>query len=517
MAKNKITVILIKTGFDYNGIIKNDLNIQHENVDGHDFYYKSSNTATPKWVANFFVNGLEFAEQLKSASAMAVLLVKINFREDDERVFAISFGYGRNLLNPNCIEERFGLITTLNSINANMLRSINYRNIDSVPLSGQVQSSKLGGIENFDVDINRDFLKSATGNIDVENLGKTMTGADSLTFSAEADINNIEDILRRCYEKYKSQAYMEHFGWINNLHLIKDNGLISSLNQELLKAINEENTELVWMSIPDTVDWEIASHFRLTKNDDNHHDDIFIEEVIPQVYNGHVDNVEGLKNHYVYLCDANDDIVKKWNYFKCLNAELDYLNKKYILDSGAWVEVAPAFNQTVEDFFNGINISDLNMVNYVQREAEATFNIRLANSDESFWLMDRKNIPTGQAGSTFEFCDVYTQARQMIHVKKYGSSSVISHLFNQGLVSGMNITDSAIRHRVNERMDEDWHLPEDNTFFPSNYEVVYVIISRDASPRPHIPFFSKVVLMNNAKTLMGYGYKISLKNVHGNV
>lgn len=127
--------------------------------------------------------------------------------------------------------------------------------------------------------------------------------------------------------------------------------------------------------------------------------------------------------------------------------------------------------------------------------------------------MDCKLINTGQSYSQFEFCDVYTQDRQMIHVKKYGGSSVIGHLFNQGLVSGVNITDSAIRKLVNHELEYKFRLPEDNRFFPSNYEIIYLIITKKKDERPKIPFFSKVVLMYIVKTLRGYGYKVSLKNV----
>ncbi len=50
--------------------------------------------------------------------------------------------------------------------------------------------------------------------------------------------------------------------------------------------------------------------------------------------------------------------------------------------------------------------------------------------------MDKKNIPYGGGYSRIEFCDLFSKSKQMIHVKRYGGSSVLSHLFNQGLVSG---------------------------------------------------------------------------------
>lgn len=49
--------------------------------------------------------------------------------------------------------------------------------------------------------------------------------------------------------------------------------------------------------------------------------------------------------------------------------------------------------------------------------------------------MDRQLISYGGGASRIEFCDVLSDSGQRIHVKQYSGSSVMSHLFNQGLVS----------------------------------------------------------------------------------
>jgi uncharacterized protein (TIGR04141 family) len=40
------------------------------------------------------------------------------------------------------------------------------------------------------------------------------------------------------------------------------------------------------------------------------------------------------------------------------------------------------------------------------------------------------------AAGPIEFCDLYSAAKQIIHVQRYGASSTLSHLFSKGLVSG---------------------------------------------------------------------------------
>ena len=71
-----------------------------------------------------------------TASAKAIFLVKINVKEKGKkkkRIFALAFGYGRNLLKPGVWEERFGLKTALNVIDLEKLRSINKKNMSVVP------------------------------------------------------------------------------------------------------------------------------------------------------------------------------------------------------------------------------------------------------------------------------------------------------------------------------------------------------------------------------------------------
>ena len=43
--------------------------------------------------------------------------------------------------------------------------------------------------------------------------------------------------------------------------------------------------------------------------------------------------------------------------------------------------------------------------------------------------------------------------------------------------------------------------------------VIYAIISKYNDPRPHIPFFSMVVFHDVYRTLINYGYFVSIKAI----
>lgn len=392
MSKNKISVLLIKECIKENDIIKSDA-IPCVNVSGRKFYYKSSEVCAPKWVENFFLKKLECGDNLKSSSVQGVLIVKVKIKEEDdiERIFAVTFGHGRNLINPSCMVERFGLITTLNCIDPEKIRSINYRNIDSIPISGQIQSSKLSGIQNFEINTERNFLKSATGKMSGSILGNIMTGADSLSITTDVNIDNIEDVLVECYKRYKSEKYLTHFGWIDNLYLVKDKQLISSLDNELVEIINKKEFGKVWMSIPDLINWENADHFKLLPKDKENYDDIEISTVFDKVFKKEIVDVSCLEENKVYLYDNDDKCIKSWSYYKCLSAELELNNKCYILDGGNWTEVADSFNREVSSFYEKMNLSNIDIPQNTQKTSEKAYNEELSSLNEKYCLMDCKH------------------------------------------------------------------------------------------------------------------------------
>jgi len=128
--------------------------------------------------------------------------------------------------------------------------------------------------------------------------------------------------------------------------------------------------------------------------------------------------------------------------------------------------------------------------------------------------MDRKLVSYGGAHSTIEFCDLLTDTKQLVHIKRYGGSSHLSHLFNQGVVSGeLFVSDSKFRKSVNEKLPAAYKLANaDETPDPREWEVVFAVISKSNNPLD-IPFFSKVALRNAQRRLQSYGYKVRKKKI----
>lgn len=175
MSKNKLNVFLAKYGVSIEEAIR-DLNpAPNRVVVGNGlFVYKENSDTTPKWVTNFF--GDQLAEiSLANKTIQAAYLVSAEVSPGVIRVFALTFGLGRNLLRVDRFEERFGLITTLNLIDSKKLRSVDSNTVASNPKNSKVMLGKLSSINDFEVDGESSLLKSINGKIEENALGDCTT------------------------------------------------------------------------------------------------------------------------------------------------------------------------------------------------------------------------------------------------------------------------------------------------------------------------------------------------------
>lgn len=490
-------------------VVKQQDDIHSEEVNGNSFYYKNSFTNPPKWLESFFNNNLTCGEHLKSTSAAGVLLVSRDY-EGERRLFAICFGYGRSLIQPACIEERFGLITALNCINAKELRSVDINRLDSSSLKNRIQSTKLAGVADFEFDVEKSLLRQATGLSNDEEMGNTISGSDALTISVEADINSIGDILDHCYAKYTSSAYRDAFSWVDHISPIKKSALIDTLDELLLANLLSDEENKTWLAVPEIISWEDITTIKYSRNGAEH-SDILMEEFKKEVVTNHEISLPYLKHNAVYAYDVNGHQKYRWSYYKCIYSEIELDGCLYILNDGSWYNVDRDYVEEIQQTYNQVPISNLSFINY-NHDSENAYNRGLAESSPDYYLMDVNLIPTGVSRNNLEFCDVYHNTHKMIHIKKYGGSQIIGHLFNQGRVFGSLLFMKDIRDKVNEQLPEGWKFPN-NYFDPSDYEIVYGIISKYTDERPHIPFFSMVVFNDVYHTLTRFGYRVSLKTI----
>jgi uncharacterized protein (TIGR04141 family) len=99
-------------------------------------------------------------------------------------------------------------------------------------------------------------------------------------------------------------------------------------------------------------------------------------------------------------------------------------------------------------------------------------------------------------------------------VKRYGGSSVLSHLFNQGLVSGeLFQMQQDFRKLVNGKLPKEHKLVNLAARpTPNSYKVVFAIIS-ESIKQLSIPFFSKISLKQTLNRLEAIGFVVMLAKI----
>ncbi|MBB5985480.1 DUF6119 family protein [Sphingobium lignivorans] len=148
----------------------------------------------------------------------------------------------------------------------------------------------------------------------------------------------------------------------------------------------------------------------------------------------------------------------------------------------------------------------------------------LANS-QLLCLDQARANPAGAKGANFEPCDFLSASRQLIHLKDGHSSSPLSHLWNQGLVSTESfVRDSAfrtafrkavtVREKQYSRSGFLALIPDGRTKpLPADFTVVYGVM-RHPNARTGsltLPFFSKIALRAVAERLDMMGFKVELQ------
>ena len=513
--KNKLSIYLLKENISkLEDIFENPNEIQEFQLYNEDsvVYYAPSYVREPSWVKSFFTqesNGL-----LQQANSRVVFLKKILI-DNKEILFALTFGYAKFLFKENVLEEQFGLKIVLNSIKQNQIRRISKTSVGTNQKQSNEQLPKNSDISEFGFDINRDLMKNVSGKSDDEMFEKSMlTGNDIFSLTVSRDIKNIDEFLVYCYRKYKETTYQEKFAWIDNIKYVKDKQIIDKLNDKVILEINNKNYSQVWMAVPEVVNWENIHDFMVSGSNE-HFEDIYIDKVIETLRN-ELTSINQLTSKKIKAVSSLDrkQTIYEWSAYNCLIAEITFEGQEYCLNSGKWYKINNEFTTRINHDYSSLSLCNENFIDY-SHISEDEYNVALSkNLDGAILLHTYKISVGGGQGNNIEPCDIFWQ-NKLIHVKRNGGSSMLSHLFNQALISCQMWLDLNFRCQLKEKLKEKDSIQNviPDTFIPSKYEVIIAIINKFDDIRPKIPFFSKVAICFIARNIENLGYKLKIKNI----
>lgn len=476
-------------------------------------FIRPSSKNPPPWLS-FFKGHINLEDaNLFNSSTSAILIVKCS-----NRLFALSFGHAKSLIKKEYCEERFGLIVTLSS--CSRFRKIDNNTFDAVPRRTQEQAIRDIDITDFGFDIEQILLRSVTGIPDNPSLGKRMSGIDALTVNIETDLDNLIPLLEEYYKIFQRKNYRKKHPWVDNIREVTENGLLARLDDQLVSSITSEKFDKLWMAIPEVIDWSDVSGFRYSRSQTKQlHVDIDIDSFLDAIKDKDKLTIKTLHNRRVYSYGTRDYRPKdNWNIYTCLYHEVELNKGTYILNGGKWYKIESYYRDDINRQIDEIPTSNISLPPYSEESdrTETVYNKRVHKTEpEKYALMDSVPIMYGGGHSRFEFCDLYSISKQIIHVKRYGQSSVLSHLFSQGMNSAEPFKrDPEFRRLVNRKLPRSHKINNHNRRLQDQeYEVIFAIISRSEEERVSMPFFSRINLKRAANELRAYGYRVSLAKI----
>lgn len=512
--KNKLSIYMIKNEFvEESDIIENysdSLSIEGVGT----AYLGKSHTNVPQWANSFFGGHID-TTNIFTANARAVLLAKVAINENgDTRIFAITMGYGKNMLKDDVVEERFGLKVILNTIKPDSLRRINKVNIGGNQKLSNEQLPLKSGINDFGFDINRDLVSNIAGVSDDESYAKgILSGGDIFTLTTEVDITNIVAFLKKTFHKYSMHTYKSNFGWIDQIQDVKSTGLIQQLDLELIEAINL-SSQNIWMAVPEIINWEEIEGFKYCGRDI--YDDIDIN-VVRKSFRNPLVSIEQMQSKRIVAISAIDGSERhSWNARRCLYGELLLGGDTYCINNGKWYKINNEFVEQVNRDYSSTSISDIEFDPFTDvHKTENGYSVDFQGKHSTEYIvMDAENLTYGGGHSKIELCDLLSKNKELIHIKPYTGSSTLSHLFTQASVSAeLILSDSQFLAVANKKIYE---ISGDESFKIINrgkIKIVFGIISKNKSLLPPIPFFSKVSLRYAKNRLQAFGFEVSIKTI----
>ena len=514
----KLSIRLLKDGFALADSVRDGVHLADwEKLEGAKISLDTMGGYAPKW-ARFLELSDEDKKKVFNNTAYGLI-----FLEASNRWFAVSFGMGHVKLDPAKFEQDFGLRIVLNAVDPKQLKSADVRTPDENTLSRRSQTSRGSDQSAFAIDIERDIVRGLVGTPKDLAFASRVAGTDALSMDRKMTAADLNKACSDAYRMYQETGYKKHFSWIDQIKHIREVDLVVKLNSNVIIALDTVvkggDLDGLHLAFPVIYDPEHFTQLRYKGfRSSILFPDLEIEGYLQALNErGKAEfTVEDFNKHSVHeVDDLGRDCGGKWKIAECLVHETELDGYTYVLSGGRWYQIDKNLAKEVQAFFQAMPRHV--MPDALADENEEKYNARLKTDEAELLCLDRKLItPTG-ANTAIEVCDFLDGDRRLIHVKDKTSSSRLSHLFNQGTVSGrILILDGQARDKVRKRIAEvqsdTGQIGFDEIigaagadFHPADFTVVYAVIGTGVEEK--LPFFSMVTLRQAARELQALGYK----------
>lgn len=426
-------------------------------------------TSPPPW-ATFLQEAVDLEIHAPAGtSAGAVVFVSVSDPDDDgPRWIAWAFGGGFRTLNRVRLEPRFGLYAALNRLSrhgseedgdnelAVRLRQLQYRTPSPYSLQTGQRAGRDAPLRGFRLDQLVDLISGVGGRTADDD--DQVFGARQLRIRRQ--VASIDDLLSESAEALKdagAQDYLEEFAFVDSMVAVDGEEEIESVRAQLLAELRDEESDRVDVFYPDDLvdlgDERAVTYIAYRGERRAAHGRTVL--TLGMVQTMARNDPDSVLDRPLRFLDAAGDDIGTLPVLACLAADIVVDEQRYVVYDGDIFRVDQQFIDEIDAAVAGMSKSSLAMPGY-QSGREDAWNRRLAEQyPDSCVLLDKRLIrPTGQTG--FEPCDVISHDGLLVHAKRKGRSSTLSHLFTQAVRSAELLTRDpacqlALFDRINER------------------------------------------------------------------
>jgi uncharacterized protein (TIGR04141 family) len=507
--------------------------------------------APPAW-QQFIQDALALPDFGRASSALGVILFCATGDSTPAggpiRWLGWCFGFGWRVMRRRATDPRFGLLVALNALapvshplpdvgdpplppsRAPRLSDLQYRT--TAPFFQQTghRAARDIPVEGFRIDRASDLV-SAVGGRTADPLLPRVLGGRSVRFRAGVDcVADLVKLSEELRSRSSTDGYKQSFGWVDNITPVDDEPLIELLRQQLV-------ADLLTRPVPSTVDALLPDDLIDVGDDRSIQYVLYPRERQPNACRTTL-TVAMLSRLAAGLCDpARPDAlldcelrfldearecVGAATILECLCADLTVDGELYVVCDGDFYQVDRTFVQRIDDELSRLPESDLALPCY-RGGTEGSYNESVGRADpDRFAVLDRSLIQLPDE-TGIEPCDLVGASGALVHVKRKGKSSVLSHLFLQAVNScdtlrwspeakaqlremikarGASPTLVASALQALDRLEQGGH----------DIEVVFAFLG-DWRQRTitSLPLFSRVSLVQAARRIGQLGYQPSFK------
>jgi uncharacterized protein (TIGR04141 family) len=489
---------------------------------------------------------VSFGTAHESLGAAVFCAVSASVEGGPVRWVAWTFGNASRALRRSAQDPRFGLLAALNLLVVPLLesgqsagvpsqrrrgprlREMRYRTTSPYVQQTGHRSARDIPVDGFRIDRTSDLIAAvgATG-ADPALTTSTLLGGRSLRFRAMVTrIDELVDLATIAVDRSSAIHYKEMFSWIDNIRPVDDPELIHKLRLQLIdELIAHPGSPAIDAILPDdlinmgedrSIKYIVFPHERGIGQGRITLAVAAISDLLVQ--SKAADEPDKALDAELRFLDEAEERIGTATVLECLSANLTREGANFIIYDGDFYSVNQSFVRRIDQELSEVSLSSLDYPQY-RGETEPAYNAMVGRDyPDKFVLLDREMIELPNEYGV-EASDLVSSSGALIHVKRKGKPSVLSHLFLQVANSCELLRRSPLawqqlaalirQHAHNDQIVtsvEATYLQAEKD--GSEIEVVFAFLGDwKGKTITNLPLFSRISMVNEIRRVSNLGFR----------